>query len=58
MPQEKKKKCNCDVEIGTVTQVTADEESFNKKEIAESFYKTLTNSNFQVLKCFKLIFDF
>ena len=54
----KKAKCNCDVEIETVTQVTAGEESFSKKEIAESFYKTLTNSNFQVMKCFKLIIDF
>ena len=54
----KKAKCNCDVETETVTQVTANAESFSKKEIAESFYKTLTNSNFQVLKCFKLIIDF
>ena len=54
----KKAKCNCNVETETVTQVTADEESFSKKEIAESFYETLTNSNFQVLKCFKLIIDF
>ena len=53
----KKAKCNCNIEEETVTQVTADEDSFSKKEIAQSFYDTLKNSNFQVLKCYKLIFD-
>ena len=31
---------------------------FNKKEIAKSFYDTLRNSNFQVLKCIHLVFAF
>ena len=53
----KKAKCNCDIKNEEVTQVTVAEESFSKKEIAQSFYKTLKNSNFQVLKCLKLIFD-
>ena len=33
------------------------EKLFDKKEISKNFYKTLANSNFQVLKCFKLIID-
>jgi len=53
----KRAKCNCNIEEETVTQVTADEDSFSKKEIVQSFYDTLKNSNFQVLKCYKLIFD-
>ena len=31
---------------------------FDKKEIADSFFDTLSNSNFLVLKCYKLALDF
>ena len=30
---------------------------FNKKSIGKSFYSTLANSNFRVLKCYNLAFD-
>ena len=55
----KKAKCNCDVVTTTSTIASLNIDNlFNKKIIAESFYDTLANSNFQVLKCFKLILDF
>ena len=56
----KKAKCDCEmkteeVEINSNVKI---DELFDKKEIAESFYYTLANSNFEVLKCSKLIFSF
>ena len=30
---------------------------FDKDTVTESFYKTITNSNFLLLKCYKLIFS-
>ena len=53
----KKAKCNCSVKEETITHLDIDD-LFDKKEIAKSFYNTLSNSNFQVLKCYKLIMDF
>ena len=54
----KKAKCNCDITTSsTLTSLNIDN-CFNKKQIAESFYKTLMNSNFLVMKCFNLILDF
>ena len=54
----KKAKCNCDVSTtSTITTLNIDN-LFSKKEIAKSFYDTLANSNFQVMKCYKLVFDF
>ena len=53
----KKVKCDCSVTIETLEELDFDN-LFDKKEIAQSFYKTLSNSNFRVLKCFKLVFDF
>ena len=41
----KKVKWNSNIKTEEVTQISVDEESFSKKEIAQSFYKTLTNSN-------------
>ena len=52
------KKANCDCKVQTeVTNTDIETINFNRKDIAESFYKTLTNSNFLVLKCFKLVFS-
>ena len=54
----KKAKCNCNIVTKhTINSLNVDN-LFNKKEIAKSFYDTLANSNFQVMKCFKLILDF
>ena len=52
------KKANCDCKIQTENIKTNIETiTFNSKDIASSFFKTLTNSNFLVLKCFKLVFS-
>ena len=52
------KKANCDCKVQTEeTKTNVDEIEFNKKEMFSSFYKTLTNSNFLVLKCYKLVFS-
>ena len=52
------KKANCDCKVQTEeTKTNVNEVDFNKKDIASSFYKTLTNSNFLVLKCYKLVFS-
>ena len=34
-----------------------DEEKFNGKKLYESFYDILKNSNFKILKCYKLVFS-
>ena len=54
----KKAKCNCDVVTDSVITSFKVDNLFNKKKIAKSFYNTLKNSNFLVLKCYKLVFDF
>ena len=49
----KKAKCNCDVQSeSTETNIT--KINFDKNKIGSSFLSTLTNSNFLVLKCYKL----
>ena len=51
----KKAKCNCEVQINS-TETDATKLDFSKKDIASNFLKTLKNSNFLVLKCYKLCF--
>ena len=49
-------KCNCKVQ----TQETITDKNnikFSKKLIIDSFYSTLTRSNFLLLKCYKLVFS-
>ena len=53
----KKAKCNCDVVDNSEITTLKIDHLFNKKEIAKSFYNTLKNSNFLVMKCYKLVFD-
>ena len=55
----KKAKCNCETKETKEEEINISnmKELFNKKEIADSFYNTLTNSNFRVLKCFKSVFS-
>ena len=51
-----KAECNCDIQTGnSETDIT--KLSFDKTKFADSFYKTLFNSNFRVLKCLKLVFS-
>ena len=54
----KKAKCNCDVTSNNDITTLKVDNLFNKKEIAKSFYDTLANSNFLVMKCYKKILDF
>ena len=51
----KKVKCDC-ILIEQVTQNNI-ENQFNIKSIGNNFFISLNNSNFRVLKCYKLIFD-
>ena len=55
--ENQKAKCNCAVQkqelITDITKI-----SFDKTEFVDSFYKTLKNSNFRVMKCLKLVFSF
>ena len=52
-----KVKCNCFFEEKQFNTKFKDI-NFNYKEIIKDFRKTLINSNFRVLKCYKLIFEF
>ena len=51
----KKAKCNCEVQINS-TETDETKLDYSNKEIASNFLKTLKNSNFLVLKCYKLCF--
>ena len=54
--QTSKANCICQIqETETVTDIS--KISFNKNEFFDSFYSTLFNSNFRVLKCIKLLFS-
>ena len=51
-----KANCNCQIQkTETVTDIS--KISFDKNEFFDSFYSTLFNSNFRVLKCIKLLFS-
>ena len=53
----KNKKANCDCKV-QVEETEVDTNKINfKKEIVQTFFTTLTNSNFLVLKCYKLVFS-
>ena len=51
-----KVKCQCNVQTKKIN-LDIFSISFEKEEIIDTFYNTLANSNFQVLRCFKLAFD-
>ena len=51
-----KVKCDCSIQKEeTITDIS--KIKFDKKQLAESFFNTLKNSNFLVLKCYKLVFS-
>ena len=52
----KKAKCSCAINKEEITDLNVDN-LFEKREIAKSFYNTLSNSNFRVLKCIQLVFS-
>ena len=54
----KKAKCNCDIQNGPTETNTANINFQKDNSIGRSFLTTLKNSNFLVMKCFKLVFDF
>ena len=52
----KKSQCDCSVQTSeTITNI--DEINFEDSSLAEEFFDTLNNSNFRVLKCYKLVFS-
>ena len=53
----KKSQCDCSVQTGeTITNI--DEINFEESSnFGEEFFETLNNSNFRVLKCYKLVFS-
>ena len=55
----KKAKCNCDISKDSISEIISFnvDDLFNKKSIEESFYSTLANSNFRVMKCYYIAFD-
>ena len=52
----KNAKCDCSVKTEEIEEFNIDN-LFDKKEISRSFYQTLSNSNFRVLRCYKLVFN-
>ena len=52
----KKSKCDCDIqkEINSTDLIDMD---FTPKQLASEFFKAIKNSNFRVLKCYKLAID-
>ena len=53
----RKANCDCDVQSES-TQTDMTKIKFDKDNIGTTFLNTLTNSNFMVLKCFKLVLNF
>ena len=53
----KKAKCNCDAQ-SKLTETDISKINFNKDSIRDNFLNTLKNSNFLVLKCYKLVLNF
>ena len=52
----KKSECNCNVQTEPST-TDLNNLKFSPKELGKEFMKTITNSNFRVLKCYKLAID-
>ena len=55
--ESKKAKCNCQIKKKEVN-LDLSNIKFDKNEMLDEFYETLKNSNFRVLKCYKLAFSF
>ena len=57
--ETKKARCNCNIDdSGSSGVMNLDIDSFfDKEQIKDSFYDTISNSNFRVLKCYKSVFS-
>ena len=55
--ETKKGKCKCIAKDSEIENTDLSQLKFNKNEMIKEFKKILENSNFRVLKCFKLAFD-
>ena len=57
--ETKKAKCSCSLEQESSSELTElnVDNLFTREVIEEKFYNTLANSNFQVLKCYELLFS-
>ena len=53
----KKAKCNCEIQKND-TETDISKINFSSKNFVNSFISTLKNSNFLVMKCYKLAFNF
>ena len=53
----KKAKCDCFIQENQINTDMSDLK-FDRNEMIEQFYETIENSNFRVLKCYKLVFNF
>jgi hypothetical protein len=53
----KQAKCKCDIQTES-TNTDINKNDFSKETLSENFLKILKNSNFLVLKCYELIFNF
>ena len=51
-----KAKCDCSIQLEE-TNTDVSKIKFDKKELADTFFNTLKNSNFLVLKCYNLVFS-
>ena len=53
----KKAKCDCFIQENQINTDMSDLK-FDRNDMIEQFYETIENSNFRVLKCYKLVFNF
>ena len=59
--QNKKAKCKCEIQKNINIEANIDTDIYKKfdtKEFTDNFYSTLENSNFRILKCYKLVLTF
>ena len=54
--ETKKAKCQCDIQTNEI-EADITEDKFSSKNLADSFKNVITNSNFLVLKCYKLVLE-
>ena len=52
----KKSECNCAIQTSEIV-TNIDEINFEFSSLSDEFFNTINNSNFRVLKCFKLVFS-
>ena len=55
--ETKKAECDCPIQTNEI-EIDLSEIKFNSNKMVADFYETLKNSNFRVLKCYKLLYNF